>query len=156
MRTNPYATFSLPEIVAALNDGVAMAVGETPLTIAEARFTWPMAGTLLRLADPEATAAGIGQYDVLRARIEIGYEIPEVPDDGRRWTRDQVSEAVNWAVDQGANAVRGSCADDLDNLLVNAVMSLLDDPHAEFEDVAVENYGEEPETVSRWARDAAA
>ncbi|MFJ7004203.1 hypothetical protein ACIQWY_29860 [Streptomyces albidoflavus] len=155
MSTDPYATFSLPEIVAALNDGVGMAVGETPLTIAEARFTWPMAGTLLRLADPEATAADIGQYDVLRAQIETGYAISEVPDDGRVWTRDQVSEAVNWAVDQGASTVRGGCADDLDNFVVNAVLSLLDEPGTEFEDVAVESYGETPQTVARWLRDAA-
>ncbi|MFJ7054765.1 hypothetical protein ACIQU7_23945 [Streptomyces albidoflavus] len=155
MSTDPYATFSLPEIVAALNDGVGMAVGETPLTIAEARFTWPMAGTLLRLTNPEATAADIGQYDVLRAQIETGYAIPEVPDDGRVWTRDQVSEAVNWAVDQGASTVRGGCADDLDNFVVNAVLSLLDEPGTEFEDVAVESYGETPQTVARWLRDAA-
>ncbi|MGW0033029.1 hypothetical protein ACWDXD_24835 [Streptomyces sp. NPDC003314] len=150
-------TFTLPEIVTALDEGVGMAVAETPLTLTEQRFTLPMAATLTRLDNPTALWEDVSfQHAIVCAQVEEKYALPVPDDDGRTWTREQVADAVNWAVDQAAGTRRpGACADDIDNFVVNAVLTLLDDPGAEFEDVVVECYGERPGRVSRWLRDAA-
>ncbi|MEU9355075.1 hypothetical protein AB0D65_29775 [Streptomyces griseoloalbus] len=150
-------TFTLPDIVTALNGGFGMAAAETPLTIAEPRFTLPMAATLAHLNDPDVKWADVAlTYATVRAQIEAEHEMTVPEDDGRTWTRDQVADAVNWAIDEAAGTRRlGACADDLDNLAVNAVLTLLDDPDATFEDVATECYGEDPDEIARWARDAA-
>ncbi|MFE6639537.1 hypothetical protein ACFVFT_38515 [Streptomyces tendae] len=150
-------TFTLPDIVTALNGGFGMAAAETPLTIAEPRFTLPMAATLAHLTDPDVKLADVAlTYATVRAQIKAENEMTVPEDDGRTWTRDQVADAVNWAIDEVAGTRwLGACADDLDNLAVNAVLTLLDDPDATFEDVAAECYGEDPDEIARWARDAA-
>ena len=67
---------------------------------------------------------------------------------------DQISRAVNGAVDEVA-ARKRRCANDRDNLLVNAILTVLKEPGADLDDVADECYGEAPDTVAGWARDAA-
>ncbi|MET8717413.1 hypothetical protein ABZV52_30055 [Streptomyces sp. NPDC004735] len=151
------STFTLPEIVTALNQGFEMAVSETHLTIDKPRFTVPMAATLAHLDDSEVEWAAVAsRYNEVRAEIEAESKMSVPDDDGRTWTRERVADAVNWAIDEAADVVRlGACADDLDNLAVNAVLTLLDDPDATLDDVAAESYGESSRTVASWARDAA-
>jgi hypothetical protein len=151
------STFTLPEIVTALNEGFGMAVAETSLTINEPRFTLPMAATLAHLDNPDLRWQDVMlRHALVQAQVAAEYQVPVPEDDGRTWTRDQVADAVNWAIDEAAATRRlGACADDLDNLAVNAVLTLLGDPEATLDDVAEENYGESARTIARWARDAA-
>lgn len=59
------------------------------------------------------------------------------------YTRGQVSNAVNAGVDM---VIDGDTA----NLVVNAVMTLLDAPGATIEEIINECYSEDPETVLSW------
>jgi hypothetical protein len=163
MTSTATATFTLPEIITALNEGFGMAAAETSLKIKEPRFALPMAAALAHLDGPEVAAAPADfafTYAIVQAhaeaRAEAEDEIDNSDADGRTWTGDQVAEAVNWAVDWAAGARSpGACADDLDNFTVNAVLTLLHDPEATFETVVSKCYGEDPDEVSGWLRDAA-
>ncbi|MFJ8041228.1 hypothetical protein ACIRBX_12050 [Kitasatospora sp. NPDC096147] len=66
-------------------------------------------------------------------------------------TRDSISDVLNLAADTIQNELDlGDRDGDLMNLLVNAAMTLLDDPFAGLEDVANRCYGEELKTVRGW------
>ncbi|MFE2184144.1 hypothetical protein [Streptomyces sp. NPDC059455] len=148
-------TFTLSQIVAALNEGIEMAADESGCNITDERFTWPYAATLVHLDNPDAPWTHVAvRHDAHRQISREGGEEP-VSEDGRTFTRDQVSAAVNWAVDEATDFRRlGACADDIDNFVVNAVLTLLDDPDASFDDVVTECYGEGPDRVSSWLADA--
>ncbi len=59
------------------------------------------------------------------------------------YTKEQVSTAVNSGVDL---VIDGDTA----NLVVNAIMTLLDSPQATIEEIIEECYQEDPETVLSW------
>ena len=59
------------------------------------------------------------------------------------YTRNQIAAAVNTGVDM---VVDGDTA----NLVVNAIMTLLDKPEATIEEVIEECYQEDPEEVLSW------
>ncbi|RZU28239.1 hypothetical protein EV284_6405 [Streptomyces sp. BK022] len=156
MSTAP-SVFTLPDILAALHAGVELTADESGLDFLDGRFTWPYAATLARLDNPDTTWSQVSdRHDKLRQLWSAGTDLPDTDDDARTYTREQVSTAVNWAVDEAADINHlGGCADDVDNFLVNAVLTLLDDPDAAFTDVVDECYGEDPDLVSRWLHDAA-
>jgi hypothetical protein len=100
------------------------------------------AGALLRAASDDATARG---YSMICA--QDGGTSP----DSAGYTREQVSEAVN----AGADLVRddldlGDCDTDLINLLVNAALTLLDEPGLSLDDVIRRCYETEPAEVRGW------
>ncbi|MFI5868522.1 hypothetical protein [Streptomyces sp. NPDC051546] len=97
---------------------------------------------------------GAAWADVCARHVEIvaaqaaagrGENVEDTSDvyEGMRYSRDQVSTAVNAAVDDSAQTVRQQHADDIDNLVVNAVLTLLVHPDASFADIVEECYGGE-------------
>ncbi|MEV8022470.1 hypothetical protein AB0O76_40495 [Streptomyces sp. NPDC086554] len=67
------------------------------------------------------------------------------------WTREDISNAVNNGADLVADELTGSERDtDLMNMVVNAVMTLLDNPHYTLDEVITECYDEDPEEVRSW------
>ena len=69
----------------------------------------------------------------------------------KMYTRDEVSEAVNNAVNLVAGNIEVSDSDqDMLNLIVNAAMTLLDFPGASMHEVITANYAEDPENVLGW------
>ncbi|WP_158754255.1 hypothetical protein [Streptomyces sp. NRRL F-2580] len=67
------------------------------------------------------------------------------------WTREDISTAVNAGVDLVAEELAGSERDqDLMNMVVNAVLHVLENPNASLDEVIRENYEEEPEEVRSW------
>ncbi|MGK5627023.1 hypothetical protein [Streptomyces sp. URMC 123] len=67
------------------------------------------------------------------------------------WTREDISKAVNSGVDLVADELAKSERDtDLMNMVVNAVMTLLDNPHYTLDEVIQECYDEDPEEVRAW------
>ncbi|NML55103.1 hypothetical protein HHL19_35760 [Streptomyces sp. R302] len=142
--------FTLPEIVAALNDGFQMTAAEAPVPLQHIRFTWPMAATLAHLNDPHLSPGDVDVlHDAVRDVISTEDEIPEPKDDGRTWTRSQVEAAVNWAIDEGAAHLRkGAHADYADTFALNAVLTLLDNPDATFEDITAECFQASADSVA--------
>ncbi|MCX5216216.1 hypothetical protein OG689_44580 [Kitasatospora sp. NBC_00240] len=132
-------TYTQTEINTALSAGIEMTAEAAGQEITDAPFPQVRAAALAILANearPSNEAASIAT----------------APDDGRAFTPEQVNQAVNRAVDDTAERVGRGCANDRDNLLVNAVLTLLEDPEAEFSDVADTCYGEDPDTIAGWAR----
>ncbi|MEH6373672.1 hypothetical protein V7793_04830 [Streptomyces sp. KLMMK] len=67
------------------------------------------------------------------------------------WTREDISNAVNNGVDLVVDELTGSERDsDLMNMVVNAVMTLLENPHYTLDEVITECYDEDPEEVRSW------
>lgn len=67
------------------------------------------------------------------------------------WTREDISNAVNNGVDLVADELAGGERDmDLMNMVVNAVMTLLENPNYTLDEVIEECYGEDPEEVRSW------
>ncbi|MFD9563365.1 hypothetical protein [Streptomyces sp. NPDC059994] len=67
------------------------------------------------------------------------------------WTREDISSAVNAGVDLVAEELAGSERDqDLMNMVVNAVMHILENPNTSLDEVIRENYEEDPEEVRSW------
>ncbi|WP_327377648.1 hypothetical protein OG393_29090 [Streptomyces sp. NBC_01216] len=67
------------------------------------------------------------------------------------WTREDISNAVNNGVDLVADELAGSERDaDLMNMVVNAAMTLLENPHYTLDEVIQECYDEDPEEVRSW------
>ncbi|MET8696871.1 hypothetical protein ABZV65_30525 [Streptomyces bauhiniae] len=156
MSTAPAAVFTLPEIVAALHNGVEMTADESGLLFLDGRFTWAYAATLAYLDNPGTTWAEVtDRHNDLLQLWMAGKELPD-SDDDRTYSREQVTGAVNWAVDKSAEVNHlGGHADDVDNFLANAVLALLVYPDATFCDVVEKSYGKAPKKVSGWLRDAA-
>lgn len=67
------------------------------------------------------------------------------------YTRDRVSDAVNAGADIIRDALNLNDRDgDLLNLVVNAALTRLDQPDADFDDVVDANYTETPDQVRGW------
>ncbi|MGW6569827.1 hypothetical protein [Streptomyces sp. NPDC054975] len=65
------------------------------------------------------------------------------------YTRDHVSTAVNAAVDLAADKADRDTTD-TDNFIVNAALTLLENPDATFVDIVHECYDEDPDDVRSW------
>ncbi|MFJ8752059.1 hypothetical protein ACIREO_22420 [Streptomyces sp. NPDC102441] len=156
-------TFTHPDVVGALEAGMEMAADEAGRPVTAERFTWATAAALTYL---DSTGAPWADVDVRHAEIAVARaatargEEAEDPSDlyaGMRYSRMQVSAAVNAGVDTAAQTIREQQADDIDNLVVNAVLTLLDAPDASFDAVVDECYGGvTPEDVSGWLSDVPA
>ncbi|GHG13820.1 hypothetical protein ACFFSH_31105 [Streptomyces filamentosus] len=156
------STLAHPDVVAAIDAGTKMAAEESGRSLSSERFTWATAAALTYLDNTEAPWA-----DVCARHLEItaaqaaacrGDEVEDTSDlyEGMRYSREQVSAAVNAGVDAAAETIR-ECADDIDNLTVNAILTLLDHPDASFAEVVAECYdGEGVDDVSGWLADVPA
>ncbi|MCX4682108.1 hypothetical protein OG413_43795 [Streptomyces sp. NBC_01433] len=156
------STFTHPDIVAALEAGMEMAADESGRPVTAERFTWATAAALTYL-----DSTGARWADVYARHVEIaaaqaaddrGEDVEDTSDlyAGMHYSRAQVSAAVNAGVDNAARTIREQHADDIDNLAVNAVLTLLDDPEASFDAVVNECYGEDADAVSGWLSDVPA
>ncbi|WP_329155803.1 hypothetical protein OIU91_41240 (plasmid) [Streptomyces sp. NBC_01456] len=155
-------TFTHPDVVAALEAGMEMAADESGRPVSAERFTWATAAALTYL-----DGAGAPWADVYARHIELaaaqaaadrGEDVEDTSDlyAGMRYSREQVSAAVNAGVDAAARMIRERQADDIDNLAVNAVLTLLDAPDASFDAVVEECYGVDADAVSGWLSDVPA
>lgn len=155
-------TFTHPDVVGALEAGMEMTADESGRPVTAERFTWATAAALTYLDDGAAPWA-----DVHARHIEItaaqavaarGEDVENTSDvyAGMLYSREQVSAAVNAGVDAAARTIRERQADDIDNLAVNAVLTLLDDPDASFDAVVEECYGVDADDVSGWLSDVPA
>ncbi|MFD3514846.1 hypothetical protein [Streptomyces sp. NPDC058657] len=154
-RTMSTATFTRDQVLTAVSEGFELAADEAELDVSDDEFTWPRVATLAYLTAPSAVWADVAcQHAAYQESDEEGEASPFLVEDGRTFTRDEVSAAVNRAVDDAAEHTRGRMADDIDCLAVNAVLTLLDTPEASFDDVASECYGEDPEEIRKWLADA--
>ncbi|MFI1012601.1 hypothetical protein [Streptomyces sp. NPDC020965] len=120
---------SLNDAHTAIRDGATMAAYEANLSEEDARFLQAVDGVMARLGALSA---------------------PGADDTTPQFTREQVSRAVNRGVDAAARTSGCSRHQDLDNLVVNAALTLLDDPEADFASVVFDCYIESPETVRSW------
>ncbi|MEV8344480.1 hypothetical protein [Streptomyces niveus] len=154
-KTPAPATFTRAQIMTAINEGFEMAAAESRFSIDSDRFTWPVAATLTYLDDPAASWSHVLARHVAYLLDREAAEETPATDDGRTFTRDGLSTAVNRGVDDAAHYRRHRCASDIDNLAVNAVLTLLDTPEASFADVTVACYGEDADEVAGWLVDAA-
>ncbi|MEU2366190.1 hypothetical protein ABZ616_36520 [Streptomyces noursei] len=66
------------------------------------------------------------------------------------WTREDISNAVNNGVDLVNDELGSERDTDLMNIVVNAVMTLLENPHYTLDEVIQECYDEDPEEVRSW------
>ncbi|WP_439681524.1 hypothetical protein [Embleya sp. MST-111070] len=131
-------TYTHSEIEAALTAGIEMTAEVAEQNTTDHVFSRVRAGTLARIA-----------------RIAWPSDGPltgeAVPNDAYGFTFEQVSRAVNGAVDAAAG---NHCPNDRDNLLANTVLTLVKDPNASFDDIAGSCYSEDPDTIAEWVRDA--
>jgi len=133
--------YTWSEINTALSAGVAMTAEVAGQLVTDAPFPGVCADLLARLC---------GQ---VLPWEEVVFTAP-VSYDAYLFTAEQVSAAVNRAVDVAVRGERRRC-NDRDDLIVNCVVALLEDPGADFTDVAYSCYGQSPDTIAGWARRAA-
>ncbi|MBQ0972836.1 hypothetical protein KBZ00_17065 [Streptomyces sp. RK31] len=157
------STFTHPDVVAAIDAGTKMAADESGRSLTSERFTWATAAALTYLDNTEAPWADVQarhlEITAAQAAAGRGDEVEDTSDlyEGMRYSRGQVSAAVNAGVDAAAETIREQCADDIDNLTVNAILTLLDHPDASFADVVAECYdGDGADDVSGWLADVPA
>ncbi|NGO67007.1 hypothetical protein [Streptomyces boncukensis] len=144
----PARLYSRAEVRTAIEDGATLTADEAHISCYADRFAWPVAAAMVLLDRPNAAW---GDVRNLRFGSATGSATPE-DDEEPKFTRDQVSQAVNNGVDWAAGRMLRRVADDVDNFIVNAAMTLLDDPDADFYKVVRECYCESPRTVRAWLR----
>ncbi|MGW2864316.1 hypothetical protein [Streptomyces sp. NPDC001205] len=66
------------------------------------------------------------------------------------WTREDISKAVNNGADLVGDELGSERDTDLLNMVVNAVLTLLENPHYTLDEVITECYDEDPEEVRSW------
>ncbi|MFJ7901870.1 hypothetical protein ACIQ6V_15500 [Streptomyces sp. NPDC096198] len=66
------------------------------------------------------------------------------------WTREDIANAVNNGADLVGDELGSERDTDLLNMVVNAVLTLLDNPHYTLDEVITECYDEDPEEVRSW------
>ncbi|MFJ7205594.1 hypothetical protein ACIQWR_18905 [Streptomyces sp. NPDC098789] len=66
------------------------------------------------------------------------------------WTREDIATAVNAGADLVTAELGSERDQDLMNMVVNAVLHILENPNASLDEVIRENYEEEPEEVRSW------
>ncbi len=138
--------YSRAQIRKAITSALTMAANEAHhLPSSADRFTWARAAAMTLLEKPGAPWA-----EVKNDHYKAPPATPPADDDTPLFTRDQVSQAVNNGVDLAAEHNGRSYPDDLDNFMVNAALTLLDDPDADFCQVVAECYGERPSVVRSW------
>ncbi|MFJ6437853.1 hypothetical protein [Streptomyces sp. NPDC091416] len=153
--------FAHPDVVAAIEAGMEMASFESGRSLES--FTWATAACLTYLDSAQAPWADViarrEEITAAQAAADRGEEVADTSDlyEGMLYTRQHVSAAVNAGVDAAAERIREQCADDINNLAVNAVLTLLDQPDASYAAVVAECYGgEDPDDVSGWLADVPA
>ncbi|SEE82839.1 hypothetical protein SAMN05216483_6683 [Streptomyces sp. 2131.1] len=139
MSTTPATAFTYEQVEKALGEGFNMAAEESGVDVENRDFA--------------ATQSAFWAY--LNVLAVPRPATPLHPVTYETYTRDQVSTALNRAVDDMAARLHNGVADDIDNFAVNAALTLLDDPDASFADVTSECYGEDADVVSGWLADAA-
>ncbi|MGW3932970.1 hypothetical protein ACWECC_33485 [Streptomyces microflavus] len=132
--TTGTSTFTREEIEQAIDDGYEMAAAEAGVDVDNHDFV--------------ATRAAFWAYLAVTAVTTQ----PGAAEQEATYTRNQVSTALNRATD---DAAAPQCADDVDNFAVNAAMTLLDNPDADFETITTECYGEDADVVADWLSNAA-
>lgn len=137
----PAKLYSHADVQKAITNGAKMAADAARLPRGADRFTWGVAAVMAMLDAPGATWA-----DVVRMAAAAGLAADNKP----QFTADQVSQAVNAGVDRIADLLGRTCPDNLDNLVVNAALTLLDDPDADLDAVATVCYEESPDVVRSW------
>ncbi|MFE3139690.1 hypothetical protein [Streptomyces scopuliridis] len=143
--TGPVKLYSRAQVRTAINDGATMAADEAHVSSYADRFAWTITAVMTLLDQPSAPWAAVKNQHY-KATVDLVVADDEVP----QYTRDQVSQAVNNGIDLAAQHERRTVADDLDNLIVNAALTLLDDPEADFYKVVTECYSESPRIVRSW------
>ncbi|MGC5042430.1 hypothetical protein ACLQ16_03835 [Streptomyces albidoflavus] len=143
--TSPVKLYSRAQVRTAVNDGVTMAVDEAHVSSYADRFAWAVTAVMTLLDAPSARWA-----DVKNRHYQPSSDVVAADDEAPQYTREQVSQAVNNGVDLAVEKERRGYADDLDNLVVNAALTLLDDPDADFYKVATECYSESPRVIRSW------
>ncbi|MFZ3557141.1 hypothetical protein [Streptomyces sp. BH055] len=137
--------YSRAQVRTALDEGVNVTADEAGIDPYDDRFTWAAAAAITLLDEPGAPWAVVKNWHYTGAT-----ERPRDDDEVPLFTRDQVSQAVNNGVDLASERQRHEVADDLDNFLVNAALTLLDEPDADFAQIVEDSYGEDPSTVRSW------
>ncbi|MDI3409283.1 hypothetical protein [Streptomyces cavernicola] len=142
--SGPVRLYSRAQVRTAVADGLKLAADEAHVSSYADRFAWESAVMTL-LDQPSALWA-----EVKSRHHSATDDIEAADDEAPQYTREQISQAVNNGVDLPAAQERRTVADDLDNLIVNAALTLLDDPDADFYKVVTKNYGESPRVVRSW------
>ncbi|AKN68708.1 hypothetical protein QR97_01810 [Streptomyces sp. PBH53] len=137
--------YSRAQVRTAIDDGESMAAEQARISPYADRFAWAVSAVMTLLDKPGAPWA-----EVKNRHYTATPDATPADDDEPQYTRDQVSQAVNNGVDLAAEHERRTYPDDVDNLVVNAALTLLDDPEADFDQVAVECYSESPRVVRSW------
>ncbi|WP_328333455.1 hypothetical protein [Streptomyces sp. NBC_00455] len=142
--SGPVKLYSRDAVHTAIVDGVTLAADEAHHSNQADRFTWAITAVMTYLDAPSAPWA-----EVKNRHYQPTPDAAE-DDETAQYIREQVSQAVNNGVDAAARHTGRRFPDDLDNLVVNAALTLLDDPDADFYTVAVECYSESPRVVRSW------
>ncbi|MBT2396288.1 hypothetical protein [Streptomyces sp. ISL-100] len=142
--TGPVKLYSRDEVHTAIVDSVTLAADEAHRSNQADRFAWAITAVMTYLDAPSAPWAEVKNRHY--------QPTPDAADDDEapQFIREQVSQAVNNGVDASAQHTGRNIPDDLDNLVVNAALTLLDDPEADFYTVAIECYSESPRVVRSW------
>lgn len=142
-KTDQVTLYSRDQVHTAIVDGVVLSADEAHRSNESARFAWAITAAMTYLDAPSASWAEVKNRHY--------QPTPDAADDEEpQYIRDQVSQAVNNGVDKAAEHNGRTYPDDLDNLVVNAVLTLLDAPDADFYQVATECYSESPRVVRSW------
>ncbi|MGW1615682.1 hypothetical protein ACWCQZ_40790 [Streptomyces sp. NPDC002285] len=161
--TDVMTPYTHPDVVTAVRAGMEMTAAESGRPVNSERFTWATAATLTYLNSARAPWADVDarhlEITVSQAAAGRGEEVEDTSDlyEGMRYSREQVSAAVNAGVDAAASTIRERFADDIDNMAVNAVLTLLDDPGASFDVVVDKCYDSDgADDVRGWLADVPA
>ncbi|MFG2986177.1 hypothetical protein ACGFYQ_33835 [Streptomyces sp. NPDC048258] len=147
-------TYTRAQVVIAVEEGLELAADESGRSVTERRFALALSAVLARLDNPAATwDDALVRYAELRAAEDTAGAAAE---DGTTFTRDEVNTRVWDGIELAADNFGQHGTDDIDNLALNAVMTLLDDPAASFDDIAEDCYAEDPDAIVGWLRDATA
>ncbi|MFB6529861.1 hypothetical protein [Streptomyces sp. NPDC056399] len=138
--------FTRTQVKEAISAGIDLTTDEANRSDREDRFVWASAAMLVLLDEPAATWAAVLEH-------RNGAPVIREDDDVAQFTRDQVARAVDEGVRLVAGASRRALPDDIDDLIVNATLTLLDDPRADFESIARDNYAVSPRELRSWLHD---
>ncbi|MGW6600502.1 hypothetical protein [Streptomyces sp. NPDC055036] len=146
-------TYTRSQVITAIDTGVRITAEADSRDTHEKRFVWTRAAMLVFLDNPSATSADVkARYERLDAEADSEGQVEA--NDSRTYSLDQVLDAVSRGAEEAAKGYRGRHVDDLDDFAVNAVMTRLDSPAADFTDIVDRSYGETPGIVSMWLSEA--
>ncbi|MGI5337734.1 hypothetical protein ACQEVS_10195 [Streptomyces sp. CA-181903] len=133
--------YSRAQVLAAIDDGTTLAADEARTPLPADRFALAVTAVMTLLDEPSASWARVKDRHLQPPSETAGDQAPQ-------YTHKRVSKAVNDGVDLAAEHM--GPAPDLDNLVVNAALTLLDDPDATFYTVVAECYADSPRVVRSW------